>query len=148
MDDILLLQSDQRAAAALIGALDPPHRVRAVADFKELEVLLRSVTPQACILDLFDPPPSIPFPTLSRLRRKHPTVALIIASDFDGREMDLYHLGRLSVDGVIRMDAGPSARDILAVVDKAIAAALATLVVLGVRRRNPTPGAGSHSLGH
>ncbi|MFH1766083.1 MAG: AraC family transcriptional regulator [Gemmatimonadota bacterium] len=130
MDDIFLLQSDQRAAAVLIGALDPSHRVRSVVDFEELEVLLQSVAPQACILDLFDPPPSIPFTALRRLRRNHPTVALIIASDFDGREMDLYHLGRLSVDGVIRMDALPSARDILAVVDGAIAASLATLVVL------------------
>jgi AraC-like DNA-binding protein len=51
--------------------------------------------------------------------------------------MDLYHLGRLSVDGVIRMEDNPSSRGILAVVDGAIAASLATMVVLGAARDLP-----------
>ncbi len=137
MDDIFLLQSDQRAAAALMGALDPPHQVRPVGNFMELEGLLLRGKPQACVLDLFDSLPSIPLTSLRRLRRRHPTVALVVASDFGGREMDLYHLGRLSVDGVIRMEDAPSSRDILAVVDGAIAASLATMVVLGAARDLP-----------
>jgi AraC-like DNA-binding protein len=51
--------------------------------------------------------------------------------------MDLYHLGRLNVDGVIRMESQPSSRDILTVVDGAIAASLATLVILQAARDLP-----------
>jgi transcriptional regulator GlxA family with amidase domain len=67
-------------------------------------------------------------------------VALVIASDFTGREMELYHLGRLSVDGVIRMEESPTPRHIMAVVDQAIAASLATRVVLACGGSLPTLG--------
>jgi len=113
----------------LVGALDPPHGVRVVENFSEMEVLLQETEAQGCILDIFDSPSSIPLSSLRRLRRRYPTLALVIASDFSGKEMDLYHLGRLSVDGVIRMEDQASSRDILAVVDNALAASLATLVV-------------------
>ena len=107
-------------------------------DFSSLEDLLADQEPQACILDVFHPPPPIPLNSLRRLRRRHPTVALVIASDFTGREMALYHLGRLSVDGVIRTEEptlplGRSSR----VVDGAIAASLATRVVQGSARELP-----------
>jgi AraC-like DNA-binding protein len=64
-------------------------------------------------------------------------VAIVVASDFGGREMDLYHLGRLSVDGVIRMEDHPSSRDILSVVDRAIATSLATRVILRTAKDLP-----------
>jgi AraC-like DNA-binding protein len=130
LDEIVLLPSDQRTAAALVGALDPPHRITAVHDFDEMEARLETGQPLACLLDIFDPAPRIPLNALRRVRRRYPSVALVIASDFTGREMELYHLGRLNVDGVIRMEEAPHPRDILAVVDRAIAACLATRVVL------------------
>jgi AraC-like DNA-binding protein len=52
----------------------------------------------------------------------------VVATDFTGREIDLYHLGRMAVDGVIRIETDPSARDIRDTVDRAIASALATRV--------------------
>ncbi len=113
----------------MIGALDPPYRVASVEGIEDLEARLQVSEPQACILDIFDPPPPIPLTSLGSLRRNHPTVALVIAAEFTGREMDLYHLGRLSVDGVIRLENRPHARDIRAVVDRAIAASLATRVI-------------------
>jgi len=131
LTDILLLQSDQRATATLIGALHPPHRIKAVGGFAELEELLLKEDPLGCVLDVFDSPSKIPLSSLRRLRRKHPTVALVIASEFTGREMALYHLGQLKVDGVIRMEDSPSARDLLAIVDRAMARSLATQVILG-----------------
>ena len=84
MDDILVLPSDQRAAAALVGALDPPYRVGFVDGFDDLEARLQASEPLACILDIFDPAPPIPRNSLGNLRRSHPTVALIIAADFKG----------------------------------------------------------------
>ena len=138
MDEIFLLQSDQRALAVLTGALDPPYGVRVVESFDELEELLRTQEPHACVLDAFDSSPSIPLTSLRQLRRSHPTVALVIASVFSGREMDLYHLGRLSVDGVIRLEDPIPAREIFAVVDRAIMTSLATRVVLGAGKNLPT----------
>lgn len=137
MDDILLLQSDQRAAAALSRALDPPYRVRPVSDFRELNRILGELGTEVCILDVSDSPTKIPLPSLRRFRDRHPAVALVIASDFLGREMDLYHLGRLSVDGVIRIEGAPPAREIQAVVDRALARSLARRVVLGVGSHLP-----------
>jgi AraC-like DNA-binding protein len=52
-----------------------------------------------------------------------------VVSEFKGKEMELYRLGRMNVDGVIRMEEEPTPRDILAVVDRALAARLADQVV-------------------
>jgi AraC-like DNA-binding protein len=139
LDEILLLQSDTRALATLMRALDPPHSVRAVKGFLSLSALLRNRKPRACVLDVFDSPSKLPMESLRRLRRRHPTVALVIASNFRGREMALYHLGQMSVDGVIRMEEDPSPRDLLAVVDRAITASLATRVVMEVAADLPHP---------
>jgi AraC-like DNA-binding protein len=59
-------------------------------------------------------------------------MALVVASDFSGREMELYHLGRLGIDGVIRTEAGLSGRDVLTVVDRALSAAVASRVLSAV----------------
>jgi len=130
LNDIFILPSDDRVAATLTRALEPPHRVHSATSFRELDALLRRREPQACVLDVFDPPPPVPLNALRRLRTRHPAMALVIASDFAGREMELYHLGRMSIDGVIRMENGPSTRGILSVVDRAVVAALGTQVVL------------------
>lgn len=137
MEDILLLQSDPRAAAALTGALSPPLRVRPFRSLGELEKALQKGQPQGCLLDLFDSPGPNRLTSLSRLRRTYPRIALIVASDFRGREMELYDLGRIGVDGVIRMEADLSSRDLLAVVDRALAASLATQVLLSAPEGYP-----------
>ncbi len=140
MDEIVLLPSDHRSAAALIGALDPPHRVRAVSTFAALENLLENGLPLACLVDIFDSAPPTPLDVLRQLRGRYPTLALVVATDFTGREMDLYRLGRIRVDGVIRMEENPTPRDITAVVEKAIAASLATRVVRAQGRGLPPLG--------
>lgn len=138
MDTILLLQGDKRIKASLFGALDPFFPMRPVQDFSALESLLDTVVPLACVLDIFDSPNFVTLAALRRVRRKHPTVPLIIASDFTGREIDLYHLGRLRVDGVIQVEDRPSARDVLAIVNDAVTTSLATKVVLETDRRLPS----------
>jgi len=111
-----------------------------VKDLRELERLLRKTKPQVCVLDAFDSRPPIPLAALRRLRQKHPAVALVVASDFTGREIELYHLGRMSVDGVIRMEEAPHPRDVRIVLDGAIATSLAQMVVHGVARDFPPLG--------
>jgi AraC-like DNA-binding protein len=129
LDDILVLQSDPRANAALAGALAQSYRVEALTEYSALESRLRRSPPQACVLDIFDLPNPKPLSTLGRIRRRYPSVALIVASDFSGREMDLYQMGRLNIDGVVRLEDRNSGRDVLMVVDRALATALASRVI-------------------
>jgi AraC-like DNA-binding protein len=137
LDDILVLQSDPRANAALVSALVPSYGVKALPDFSALENRLRRNLPQACVLDIFDLPNPTPLSTLGRIRRRYPSVALIVASDFSGREMDLYQMGRLNIDGVIRLEDRYSSRDVLTFVDRAVATALASRVVASTAAELP-----------
>lgn len=109
--------------------MHPPHRVRTLDEFSDLQKFLKAASPQACILDVFDPRPGVSLDHIRRLRNDHPTVALVVAADFSGREMELYKLGRLGIDGVIRLEETLSSREILAVVNQAISAALANRVI-------------------
>ena len=132
MSEIFLLQGNQRAVVALASALQPPHRVSVFESFSQLEHRLLSRMPNACVLDAFHFSSPEPLTSLRRIRLRHPALALVVASEFGGREMDLYFLGRLKVDGVIRLEDRPSSRDILNVMDRAMAASLATSVIEGV----------------
>ena len=129
MAEILILQTDSRATALLIRALESRYRCRRISGVKEIEALIPRGGPRGCILDLSDPSLPMPLTALRRLRRQHPSLALLMAGDFSGREMDLYYLGRVSVDGVIRLEESPSPRQIREAVDEALAARLAEMVV-------------------
>jgi AraC-like DNA-binding protein len=137
LPEILILQSDSRAHALLKGALDSRYRCRRIHRLKEASTLLPAGGPRAVVLDFFDPSLDIPLTALRNLRREQPSLALVVAGDFSGREMDLYHLGRASVDGVVRLEANPSARDILSVVNAAMATRLAEVVVKTVGQDLP-----------
>lgn len=129
MADILLQLSDSRAFALLSAALEPRYQCRRIQTLREVETYLPLGGPRGCVLGLFDKSIPAPLTELRSLRRKHPSLALILAADFSGREMDLYHLGRVNVDGVIRLEEKPSARDVLTVVNAALATCLAEVVV-------------------
>jgi AraC-like DNA-binding protein len=129
LPEILILQSDSRAFAVLSSALESRFRCRRIQKLREIPSLLPERGPRGCVLDFFDPALPIPLTALRHLRREHSSLALVVAGDFSGREMDLYHLGRASVDGVIRLEETPSARQILTVVDEALATCLAEVVV-------------------
>jgi AraC-like DNA-binding protein len=135
--EILILQADPWASAILAGALESRYRCRRIAALKEIDTRLPHGGPRGCIVDLFDPAPPLLLTALRRLRRQYPSLALLVAGDFSGREMDLYHLGRVSVDGVIRLEENPTGRRILAVVDEAVAARLAEMVVQAVAQDLP-----------
>lgn len=137
MAEILILQADSRASAILLDALEPRYRCRRIETLGEIDALLPEGGPRGCILDLPDPGLPTPLTALRHLSRRHPSLALIVAGDFSGREMDLYHLGRVSVDGVIRLEEQPTPRRILATVDEALAGRLAEVVVETVARDLP-----------
>lgn len=98
---------------------------------------MRTLGPLACVLDISDSHSLAPLTRLRELRKHQPTVALVVASDFRGREIDLYRLGRLNVDGVLRLEDLPGGREIRAVLEEAMAVAVANLVVSGPGRGLP-----------
>ncbi len=140
MAEILLLQSDPRALAVLRGALEVRYRCRQIRHISEIDALVPHAGPRGFVLDAFDPRTPVSLSALRRLRRTHPAAAIIIASQFTGREMELYHLGRISVDGVLRLEEDPSARKILRAAERAISTALARVVVRSVGPDLPTLG--------
>lgn len=140
MAEILLLQADQRAYAILSGALAARYQCRQIHHFSEVEALIPQAGPRGCVLDVFDSSAPIYLSALRHFRRKHPSVALVAASDFSGREMELYHLGRGGMGGVIRLEEAPTAREILLVLDRALASSLAEMVVRSVARDLPPLG--------
>jgi AraC-like DNA-binding protein len=144
-EQILVLPSGPRASANLTHALSPPFRIQTAADLDELWARLEEDLPEACILDLLGLPLSSTFDSLETLRYRFPFLALIIATDFSGREMDLYRLGRLNVDGVLRMESGPSDRTIRGAVEGATATSLRRRVLEELR--DDLPAAGRTALG-
>jgi len=129
---ILLVTSDTRAETALARALDPPYQVRVAASLSEVEQRLAGGEIRACIVDVFHALSPFPAGTLQKIRKQHPAVALIAASEFSGREIELYRLGRMNVDGVIRLETNPSPRDIHTLVEGALGSRLAAYVVASV----------------
>ncbi len=138
MAEILLQISDPRAYALLSVALTPRYQCQRIDSLRDVEALVPRGGPRGCILGLYDKSVPAPLTSLRSLRRKHPSLALILAADFSGREMDLYHLGRVNVDGVIRLEEKPSARRVLAVVNEALATCLAEVVVQTVAPSLPS----------
>jgi AraC-like DNA-binding protein len=126
---LLVLHPDPRTRAILAGALEPEYELRSVRTWKELERVLRAKDPLGCILDIFNLSRVSALPALRKLRKEHPCLALIACADFSGREMELYRLGRISVDGVVRLEDEPSSRQILEVVDRAMVVTLASMVL-------------------
>jgi len=100
-----------------------------VKGLRDLERLLPARGPRACILDYFHPSLPIPRIALRRIRRSHPSLALLVVGDFTDREMDLYHLGRMSVDGVIRLEEALTPRQVLSALEEAFSARLAEVVI-------------------
>jgi AraC-like DNA-binding protein len=77
---------------------------------------------------------------LRRLRGRFPEVAIVIYADFHGRELDLYDLGRMGVDGVILSREEDSHRRIRGAVDRALSTSLAKRVT--AKLEHAVPGLG------
>ncbi len=129
MADLIILQPDPRARAALLEALDRDYSLELADGWPRLLETLNGDPPLGCVLDVFSASPPLHLTRIRSLRSHYPAVALIIHSDFSGREMELYHLGRLSVDGVLRLEEEPTTLQIQRVVASALAVCLADMVV-------------------
>ena len=123
------LQHDPRASARLIEALGEEHVILACPGWDRLRDLLGSHRVDGCILDLERSGRDDALRPLEEIRLGHPGLAVVVYTDFHGRELDLFLLGRLGVDGVVLAGREDDSSLIRQVVDRALASALAGWVV-------------------
>ena len=132
---LALLQSDKRAAARLEAALGHDHELLGFTSWKRFQDAVSREPVEGCILDIYHPRRPISLTRIQRLRSRHPTLAIVVYSDFSGREMDLFQLGRLSVDGVILAGRGDDHHKMREAVRMALAASVATRVANALQGR-------------
>lgn len=128
MARLAVLEPDARLAARLSAALSDRHELIECRDLSDLWDVVMNRTVDGCILDIYHREHPVPLADLQRLRRRMPPLALIVYSDFEHRELDLFELGRLKIDGAIHTRGADHAAE----TRKAVAVALAAAGALGV----------------
>lgn len=132
---LALLQSDQRAAARLQGALGQDHELLHFKTWERFWSAVSREPVEGCILDIYHPDRPISLTRIHKLRHRHPKLAIVVYSDFSGREMELFQLGRLSVDGVILAGRGDDHHKMREAVRMALAASVASRVADALQGR-------------
>ncbi len=123
------LQHDPRGTARLLEALGDEHVLLASPGWDRLRDLLSSHRVDGCILDLERCSHEDALRPLEEIRLGNPGLALVVYTDFEGRELELFLLGRLGVDGVVLAGRDDDPSLIRHVVDRALATALAGWVI-------------------
>jgi len=127
MPVIACMQREPRALARVAEVLSADHLLFTTPSWSRLREILGRHRVDGCILDLLDGEQALL--ELRRLRRHHPWLAILVYTDFQGREIDLFHLGRLGVDAVLICGRGDDPQGIRRSVDLALASSLASWVV-------------------
>lgn len=125
MARLAVLEPDPRVVARLHAALADHHEMVDCASLDEFWDVVMSSPVDGCIVDIYHPSSPLYLADLQRLRRRMPPLAIVVYADFQDRELDLFELGRLKIDGVIL--AGTPAE-----IRRALAGALAASSALGV----------------
>jgi AraC-like DNA-binding protein len=122
-----VLQPDPRAAARLSAALADQHVLIDCPCVRAFWETIGTGSVEGCVVDIYHPTGALSLIDLQRLRRRQPPLAIVVCSDFAERELDLFELGRLKVDGVILTGATDPAET-----RRAVAGALAAAAAMGV----------------
>lgn len=125
------------SAAQVVSALGGAHDLAVCTDWDGLWSELRSRPVDGCVVDVYCPDRPAGMRELQRLRKRRPTLAVVVFSDFRGREMDLFTLGRLKVDGVILAGRNQGVGTTRAAVEEALSTSVATRVVDAMEGRLP-----------
>ncbi|MSR36965.1 MAG: AraC family transcriptional regulator [Gemmatimonadetes bacterium] len=129
MARLAVLEPDARLAARLGAALADHHELIECHDLEELWNVVMNRPVDGCVLDIYHPTHPVSLLDLQRLRRRMPPLAIIVYADFEDRELDLFELGRLKIDGAILTGATDHASETRRSVSGALAAASALGVV-------------------
>jgi AraC-like DNA-binding protein len=114
-------------SARLTAALAEQHELIECRDLEQFWDVVMSSPLDGCVVDIYHPSTPLSLTDLQRLRRRVPPLAIIVYADFEDRQLDLFELGRLKIDGVIL--AGATDQESA---QSAVAGALAAAAALGV----------------
>ena len=128
MARLAVLEPDARRTARLSAALAEHHELIECRDLEQFRDVVMARPVDGCVVDIYHPLHPLSLSDLRRLRRRVPPVAIVVYADFRDRELDLFELGHLKVDGVIPTGA----TDQPAETRRAVAGALGVAGTLGV----------------
>lgn len=137
MATLALLLPDAAAAARFASAIDGRHRVIHAPSWRQLLRLVMRHPVDLAVVDVYDAFRPVSFQQLQRLRRRQADLAILVYSDFVGRESDLFDLGRLQVDGVLQATGREHRAEIHAATEGSLARAAAARVVRTLEDRLP-----------
>lgn len=140
MPVLAALLEDPVSLARLQDALATPYEIASVPDWTQLWDVVHRRSVDACVVDVYRDQDGAGWRELHRLRRRRPPVALVVYSDFAGRELDLFELGRRGIDGVILAGAGDSRSTVRDTVGHALGRALGQRIADAVDGRLPPLG--------
>ena len=125
---LAVLQPNAPSLARLRAALGAEHRLVECASWQAVWEAVHGEGAEGCIVEMAEGGRALALRELQRLRRHRPPLALVVEADFRGRELDLFGLGRIGVDGVLPAETVPGPAEVRAVIQRALARALATRV--------------------
>lgn len=125
MSLLALLQPDARGLARVREALRARHELVTCPDWPALVETVRQRPVAGCVIDLYHHSKPVSPADLRILFELRPSIAVLVYSEFSGREMDLYELGRQHVHEIIMADTEDSVRQIREATLRALTGALA-----------------------
>ncbi len=125
---LAVLQPHPESSARLVDALASEHDLVTCRDWREVWEAVLARPTEGCVVEVSVEGRAAALRELQRLRRRRPPLALVVQGDFQGRELDLFGLGRIGVDGVLPVESEPSAREIRLTVARALSRALAVRI--------------------
>ena len=128
MARLAVLEPDARLAVRLSTALADYHELIECADIGELLDIVMTRPLDGTVIDIYHPGHPVHISDLQRLRRRVPPLAIVVYADFQSRELDLFELGRLRVDGVILTGATDQPQQTRRAVEEALCSAAALRV--------------------
>lgn len=134
---IAILQPDPLSLARLASALGDQHQLVLSDDWTSFQLALQSKPVDGCVVQLYHSAQPLGLAEIEHIRELHPTLAIIVYADFGGREMDLFALGRLQVDGVVPAGEQESLRQIRDTVAQALTLSMASRVLAALRDKLP-----------
>ena len=123
MARLAVLEPDARLAARLSTALADHHELIECADIGQLWDVVMTRPVDGAVIDIYHPAHPVSLSDLQRLRRRVPPLAIVVYADFRNRELDLFELGRLKIDGVILTGATDQPQQTRRAVTEALCAA-------------------------
>jgi AraC-like DNA-binding protein len=125
---LAVLEPDPRVSARLVAALGDQHELIECRDLEQFWDVVMGGPVDGCVIDIYHPSTPLSLNDLQRLRRRVPPIAIVVYADFEDRELDLFELGRLKIDGLIFSGAIDQQEE----TRRAVTGALAAASALGV----------------